>query len=1289
MQIAPNRVDESETLRALAGLQVLDTDPEPDFDALVQAASLVCGVPIALVSLIDADRQWFKANIGLPGVTSTPREQAFCAHAVLETDLMEVPDASLDARFAGNPLVVGEPRIRFYAGAPLRLNDGHQVGTLCVIDRQPRSLTEAQRSVLRHLATAVSSALEGRRARLVERQAMMDCARAALVLQHSADAIVGTDEAGIIVRWNPAAERLFGHPRSDALGQALTVIVPEGERANESDRLASVRADGAQTYDALRLHRDGTPIAVAVTLVPELNGSGELVGCTAFMRDQRERERSRAVLAASESRFRALSDGSPLGVFQTDAQGACTYTNAPWQSIYGMSREQSLGPGWADALHALDREAVFAEWQRCAMAGIEFDMEFRVRRADASVRRVHSRARPILDVNGALTGHVGTVEDITERHEMVARLAANEDRLRRLYERTPAMLHAVDENGRLTMVSDAWLARLGYTRAEVLGRPSVEFLTEASRQFVLGTGIPTLTQSGRRDNLELQMLTRDGEVVDVLLSAVVQRGENGEATRTFAGLQDVTLRRRAERELEFEHQRLLNILEATHAGIWEWHVPSGEVRLNERSAAIVGSTLAELGPQTIAHRTKTTHPDDMPLAAAEMRRHLAGETDHYEVESRLRHRDGHWIWILDSGRLMTRTADGKPEWVFGTHQDIGPRKAQEEALRRSEAFLDRTGRAAGVGGWELDVASGGITWSDETRRIHGVAPDYQPTLASAIDFYAPESRPVIQAAVGAAMEKGTAYDLELQLVRADGRRIWVRAVGTAERAGGRTVRLSGAFQDITARKLLDRRLVEQERFIRHVLDSVPGLIAHIGPDRRYTLVNRAFLEWAKRPADEIIGVRASALHDEAEVAMLAPKLDQAFAGETVTFETELRRGNELRAMQVTYIPNQDDAGRVVGVFSMKVDVTALRRAEERLRLVMEASPQGMCTVDLDGQCTFTNAAWQRITGLSLEQSLGNGLLGVVRADEVPKLMARRRTVLEHGGVESFEHCVLRPDGRQIWVRSQLTVLRRNAGPDCFIGTLEDVTERRRLDEALAAKSLALTRSNEDLERFAYVASHDLQEPLRMVTSYGQLLERRHAAALPEQAREYLHFMVEGGQRAQALIRDLLSLARLDSHARPRTAVPLESVLAGTLRQLHLKVQETGAVITHDPLPTVTADATQMSQLFLNLVGNALKFHGPGTPEVHVGAEREANAWRISVRDNGIGIEPKFFERVFVMFQRLHLRSEHEGTGIGLAICKKIVEGHGGRIGVTSAPGQGSTFFFTLPDTPAVASVVAP
>ena len=463
-----------------------------------------------------------------------------------------------------------------------------------------------------------------------------------------------------------------------------------------------------------------------------------------------------------------------------------------------------------------------------------------------------------------------------------------------------------------------------------------------------------------------------------------------------------------------------------------------------------------------------------------------------------------------------------------------------------------------------------------------------------------------------------------------------------------------------------------------VVDNVPALIGYIDEDRRYTTANQAYAVWHARVPADIVGHRVDEVNEAANFALLKPQLDLAFQGEPAVFEVEMQRFGARHAMQVTYVPERDAAGKVIGVFAMKLDVTPLRRAEQQLRMVMEASPLGMFVSDAKGNCTFTNRAWQRIADMTLEQSLGTGWQQVVHPDDRQRVAAEWSVGIASDQPQVSEHRYRRMDGTAVWVRGHAAPIHGGGYREGVVGTVEDITAQRESDQMLAARTSELARSNEELERFAYVASHDLQEPLRIVTSYCQLLVRRHKAQLNAEAQEFLEFVVDGGQRAQALIGDLLSLARLNSQARPLKPVALESVLADVLRNLQLLVTERHATVTHDPLPVVMADARQMGQLFQNLIGNALKFHGPAAPTIHIGAEEDGGFWRLSVTDNGIGIEPKFFERIFVIFQRLHLRADYQGTGIGLAICKKVVERHGGSIGVQSEPGMGASFFFTIP-----------
>jgi signal transduction histidine kinase len=241
----------------------------------------------------------------------------------------------------------------------------------------------------------------------------------------------------------------------------------------------------------------------------------------------------------------------------------------------------------------------------------------------------------------------------------------------------------------------------------------------------------------------------------------------------------------------------------------------------------------------------------------------------------------------------------------------------------------------------------------------------------------------------------------------------------------------------------------------------------------------------------------------------------------------------------------------------------------------------------------------------------------------------------------------------------------------------ELDERRQAEYRLAQYASDLARSNAELEQFAYVASHDLQEPLRMVASFTQLLAKRYQDKLDQDAQEFIHFAVDGATRMQTLINDLLAYSRVGTRGKPFRPTDGEAVFKMAVDNLARSIAKSGAIITHDPLPTVSGDEVQLTQLFQNLIGNAVKFHGREKPRVHVSARQQDGEWVFAVRDNGIGMAPDQQERIFSIFQRLHHRSEYPGTGVGLAICKKIVERHGGRIWVESEVGRGSTFYFTV------------
>jgi light-regulated signal transduction histidine kinase (bacteriophytochrome) len=290
--------------------------------------------------------------------------------------------------------------------------------------------------------------------------------------------------------------------------------------------------------------------------------------------------------------------------------------------------------------------------------------------------------------------------------------------------------------------------------------------------------------------------------------------------------------------------------------------------------------------------------------------------------------------------------------------------------------------------------------------------------------------------------------------------------------------------------------------------------------------------------------------------------------------------------------------------------------------------------------------------------------------DVEALVAERIEMVRRPEPHRLERT--RPDGRVLEIRG-------NPMPGGgFVSTYTDITEMRRHEQALAAHAKELERSNAELEQFAYVASHDLQEPLRMVASYCQLLQRRYKGKLDEDADEFIGYAVEGASRMQRMINDLLTYSRVGRRA-AMASVRLGDAVATAVANLQAAIEDGGAAVEAGELPTVSGDRLLLAQLFQNLVGNALKFRGEQPVRVRVDAQLENGVWTVSVADNGIGIAPEYREKIFLIFQRLHDRGKYPGTGIGLAICKKVVEYHGGRIWVESEPGKGSRFCFTLPE----------
>jgi len=422
------------------------------------------------------------------------------------------------------------------------------------------------------------------------------------------------------------------------------------------------------------------------------------------------------------------------------------------------------------------------------------------------------------------------------------------------------------------------------------------------------------------------------------------------------------------------------------------------------------------------------------------------------------------------------------------------------------------------------------------------------------------------------------------------------------------------------------------------------------------------------------------LHDEE-----ARILQRLRAGERIEHYETVRltkQGNRV-PVSLTISPVRDAKGRIVGASKIARDISEQKRLSElqqRMAAIVESSADAIISKDLNGIIRSWNSGAERIFGYTADEIIGQHISTIAapdRIDEIPGILAR---ISRGERVDHFETKRKTKDGKILTVSLSVSPIRDAAG--IVIGASKvarDVTDRVRQDQALREANAALSRANADLQQFADSASHDLQEPLRMVAAYSDLLQKRFGGQLGPTGEEYIRRTVQGAMRMETLLRDLRTYTQVSmEEPEPSEDVDAEEVLIKALANLEVSIKESGAAISKTALPRIRMYEFQLQQIFQNLIGNAIRYRSNDPPRINIAAVRKGAEWIISVQDNGIGIAPEFREQIFGIFKRLHNRADYPGTGMGLAICQRIIERIGGRIWVESEPGRGSTFFFAVP-----------
>jgi PAS domain S-box-containing protein len=490
-----------------------------------------------------------------------------------------------------------------------------------------------------------------------------------------------------------------------------------------------------------------------------------------------------------------------------------------------------------------------------------------------------------------------------------------------------------------------------------------------------------------------------------------------------------------------------------------------------------------------------------------------------------------------------------------------------------------------------------------------------------------------------------------------------------------TVRTSTVVRDMTERIEANNKLLQARKQLQDIIDSAPNVVFAKDSDGKFILCNKKF--------EELLGTTQEELKGKTDYDLIT-KILLAGKAQQIEEEADLADGIHHHFIANKF-PLFDESGKPYAVCSISTDITqakkmetALKESEERYRQLADSMPMIIWTALVDGTGDYFNRKWFEYTGVTIEDGLGQGWTKVIHPDDLEHTLETWKKSVETGADYEISYRFRRYDGEYHWFLGRAVAQKdKNGNTVKWYGTSTDIHEQKLAQEKIIRTSEALERSNKELEQFAYVASHDLQEPLRMITSFANLLAMKYKGQLEPKADEYICIITEGAQRMQRLIKDLLTYARITSKTSPSVLIDLNSVIEDVSKDLQLIIFETKTTIKYGHLPALYIDPIQIKQLFQNLIQNSIKFRGEANPVIEINVSQEDSLWTFSIKDNGIGISPDYYEKVFVIFQRLHEKDKYPGTGIGLAICKKIVERHGGRIWVESEIGKGSTFYFTI------------
>lgn len=706
-------------------------------------------------------------------------------------------------------------------------------------------------------------------------------------------------------------------------------------------------------------------------------------------------------------------------------------------------------------------------------------------------------------------------------------------------------------------------------------------------------------------------------------------------------------------------------------------------KVNPAFCTILGYSREELTSQPF---TNFIHPDDVDHSYSEYQKNNAEKKAVTNFINRYRTKKGDYRWIS----WKSSESYGEEGFAYTYGRDI-------TELIELQRLFENTGKLANIGSWELDLrdreTNNKMYWSTMTREIMEVDDNYNPTHTAGLEFCLGEHKRKFSAAVQTLIKTGEPFDLEMKFLTAKGNSKWVRCIGESERIDGTCIKVFGSYQDIDQRKKAEMKVKETLDERNNILESIGDGFFAVDQDWHVTYWNKQAEELLMTRKEHILGKKLWDVF-AAHVGLksyknyhMAVKYEQV-----VHFEDYYPENNSW--LEVSAYPSKSGLSVYFkNITERKQQEKTIRETHERFEKITEATNDAIWDFDVVNNSLFWGKGFENQFGFDLNAITPtlDFLVSRIHPESQERIGAKIGQYMGDGVSTNWfeEYRFQKADGTYALIIDRAIFIRDETGAVTrVIGAMTDISYRKEYEESLKKLNERLKRhtheleiSNEELEQFAYVTSHDLQEPLRMISSFLTLLEKKYGNQLDEKAHEYIFYAVDGAKRMKKIILDLLEFSKVGRFDEEKTPVDIHGIIEEYCI-LHKKIiLEKEVTIDYQNLPKIEGYSTPLTQVFNNLLDNAIKYSKTDVaPKIEIQATEYPAYWEFSVRDNGIGIEADYFNKIFIIFQRLHDKDSYEGTGMGLAIVKKIIEALDGKIWVTSQPGKGSTFFFTVPKT---------